>query len=538
MSERMFGFETEYAITGIQGGECMDRGLLVDLLMQVARKHFPHLPDARTSGMFLTNGSRLYIDQGCHPELCTPECTNPWDAVRYIKAGEQIMNEIVSRMNSEAGAGSEIFCFLCNVDYIRQVTWGCHESFLNCCDPLELPRQIIPYLVSRTIYTGAGGFNPFSAGIQFTLSPRSAHIDQVISSGSTNSRPLFHTKDEPLSASGYHRLHIICGESLCSEWAEWLKVGATALVVAMIEAGLKPGSGFELKAPLAALRVIAADTRCQSRVRLEDGSEANALQIQHHYLSLAESHLGDPFMPLWAEQVCARWKQTLDLLGESPERARKMLDWPMKQALYAHYAGSRGMEWETLGRWNHVVGRLKTALDRTRRRCPLCPDSILGPNSPILEEVAQLTPYVRESGLRWDELEMFLQLRRELLEIDTRFGQLGEKGVFHALDAAGFLEHHMDGVDNIEHAVAHPPAAGRAKVRGEFVRRAAGIGNRYHCDWSAAFDMVNKLCLDLSNPFATEERWVPMREVARASAGSNETVPPNPTPFQRDLFTP
>src|SRR5512139_2175123 len=109
MSERMFGFETEYGITGMRGDESMDRGLLVDRLMQVARKHLAHLPDARTSGMFLTNGSRLYIDQGCHPELCTPECTNPWDAVRYVKAGERIMDGIVSRMSSETGA--EIFCF-------------------------------------------------------------------------------------------------------------------------------------------------------------------------------------------------------------------------------------------------------------------------------------------------------------------------------------------------------------------------------------------------------------------------------------------
>jgi hypothetical protein len=185
-----------------------------------------------------------------------------------------------------------------------------------------------------------------------------------------------------------------------------------------------------------------------------------------------------------------------------------------------------------------VVGRLKTALDRTRRSWPSRLDSIIGPNSPVLEEVAQLTPYVRESGLRWDELEMFLQLRRELLEIDTRFGQLGGKGVFRALDAAGLLEHHMDGVDNIESAVANPPAAGRAKVRGEFVRRVAGIRNRYHCDWSAAFDMEKRLRLDLSNPFATEEQWVPIRERERTEAGASETVPPDPTPVQRDLFTP
>ncbi len=507
MAERMFGLETEYAITGIEGNQSVDRGMLVERLLDVARKRLPSLPDAQSSGIFLANGSRLYIDCGLHPELSTPECTNPWDAVRYLKAGEQIIDGIIGQLKSEVDDGTEILCFRCNVDYVAHATWGCHESFLHRCDPSVLPKHIIPHLVSRTIYTGAGGFDPFSSGLDFTLSPRAAHIAQVTSSSSTGDRGIFHTKDEPLSAHGYHRLHILCGESLCSELASWLKVGTTALVVAMIEAGLEPGCGVELEEPVAALRSIVADARCQAMLKLAGGRAASALQVQHHYLGTAESHLGDPFMPPWAGEVCRQWRRILDLLEKRSPRLHTMLDWAMKQAIYARHVESSGMPWEALHACKHVAGRLKAALNGSRRRCSFRPDFILGPNSPILEEVARLTPYVRKSGLTWDRLETFLQLRQELLEIDMRFGQLGEKGVFHSLDRTGLLEHHVDGVDNIEHAISNPPAVGRARIRGEAVRRFAGKSDKPRCNWCGIYDQEGRRLLDLADPFVTEERW-------------------------------
>jgi hypothetical protein len=392
------------------------------------------------------------------------------------------------------------------VDYVKQVTWGCHESFLHRCDPTVLPKHIIPHLVSRTVYTGAGGFNPFSGGIHFTLSPRAAHIGETISSGSTAHRPIFHTKDESLSSRGYHRLHIICGESLCSEWAAWLKIGATALVVALAEAGLEPGCGVELGSPVTALRSVAADTCCRSTFPLSDGSTADALQIQRHYLALAESHIGDSFMPPWAEAVCVRWRQILNLLEDRSEKIRALLDWPMKEALFEQHTRKCGMEWEALGCWNYVMGRLEAASGRLRRCCCFNPDSMIGPNSPILEEIARLTPYIRANGLRWDGLETFLRLKRELLEIDMRFGQLGGQGVYRALEDAG-LTAHLDGIDNIEHAVSNPPAEGRARIRGDFVRRFAGRRDVYRCDWSGIMDLQKKCFLDLSDPFAAEERW-------------------------------
>jgi hypothetical protein len=210
-----------------------------------------------------------------------------------------------------------------------------------------------------------------------------------------------------------------------------------------------------------------------------------------------------------------------------------MLDWAMKQALYARHVERCGMRWEALHAWQHVAGKLKAALDHSRRRCSLRPDFILGPNSPILEEVARLTPYVRENGLRWDGLDAFLQLRRELLEIDTRFGQLGEKGVFHSLDRAGLLEHHVAGVDNIEHAISNPPAGSRARIRGEAVRRLAGSSSRLRCNWWGIYDLEGRRLLDLSDPFVTEEKWESADRSQMVCIDSNTFLFPDVEAYRR-----
>ena len=165
---------------------------------------------------------------------------------------------------------------------------------------------------------------------------------------------------------------------------------------------------------------------------------------------------------------------------------------------------NRGIQWETIHVWNRVVGELQAALNADRPKRLQNPDTILGPNSPVLEQVARLTPTIRENGLRWDGLQDFLRLRQEMFEIDTRFGELGERSLFQALDRAGTLGHRMDGVEDIENAVCHPPPTGRARVRGEMIRRLAGRNGGYRCSWNLICDGAGRPVLDLSDPFVNE----------------------------------
>lgn len=185
----LMGVETEYAINGMRGEEAVDQAMIVRCLMELAHDTLPHLRDESSSGMFLENAARMYLDSGLHIEFSTPECANPWDAVRYIEAGHCTMLDLLQKFASGHGRGVEAGCFRVNVDYSGQgTTWGCHESYLHNIPADALPFHLIPHLVSRTVYTGAGGFAPLSAGLRFTLSPRASYMQQTISNESTTAR--------------------------------------------------------------------------------------------------------------------------------------------------------------------------------------------------------------------------------------------------------------------------------------------------------------------------------------------------------------
>jgi hypothetical protein len=511
MAELLFGVETEYAVAGMSPSGPIDSGLILHHLVDCARRSLVHLPDLQShASTFLQNGSKFYVDCGAHPEFCTPECSNPWDVVRYTLAGHTILAGLLSEVQSSLMPEAEIMCFRCNVDYSgAQTTWGCHESYLHRASSETLQPQIIPHLVSRLIYTGAGGFNPLSPGLEFTLSPRAAHLQHVVSANSTSERGIWHTKSESLS-SGYSRLHVICGESLCSETAAFLRNGATALVVAMADAGLAPGKAVQLANPLDAMRAVAGDVTCKKGLQLVDGSYLTALAIQRHYLDQAESHLGTLFMPQWGAEVCRHWRAVLDQLDDAPDSIAHSLDWAIKLALYRDQARCMGIRWDALTFWNKVISKLTTALGDggygEEGEMAQSLELAIGPQSQIPREIASLDPLLESRGFGRRDLKTLLSGRQKLFEIDTRFGQLGPKGIFQTLDRAGVLKHHIRGVDNIDQAVTEPPATGRARVRGNVIQRMAGSAN-LECGWQHIVNRQEKEILDLSDPFTSEETW-------------------------------
>jgi tetratricopeptide (TPR) repeat protein len=419
--------------------------------------------------------------------MTTPECSNPWDVVRYMQAGERMLTAVAEEMMRREPTLAEVLVFKTNVDHSGSgATWGCHTSFMHLGNPEQFPAQIIPHLVSRIVYSGAGGLELVNGRLRFTLSPRVSFLKCEVSHNSTNERGIFHTKDEALAEAGYHRLHIISGESLCSETAIWLNMGATALIVALIDAGLSPGHAVRLKDPLAAMRRFSLDPACVAVAQTVGGKRLSAVQIQRHYLDMAEAHSHAPFMPPWADQVCAQWRTMLNLLeAGAPGSVTTVLDWAMKLGLFLDRAKRRGLGAE---HWHHM--------DRAMRRDSDGDEFTLMGEPFVSDKPASTSPSV-------------LKVHQELCEIDTRFGQLGANGIFAALDRGGVLGHHLAGVNNIEHAVANPPPIGRARLRGQCVQRFKAQGHRYSCGWSHVRDSEKKLLLDLSNPFISEEKWQP-----------------------------
>lgn len=330
----------------------------------------------------------------------------------------------------------------------------------------------------------------------------------MVSGESTRNRGIFHTKNETLACDGYYRVHILCGESLCSHTSSYLKIGTTALVVAMIEAGVCQTEAVQLRYPLNAMRAFAADPRCAAKAALKIGHAATAIEIQRHYLQWAEANLRREFMPDWAEDVCREWRRVLDRLESDPASLSATLDWAIKHSLVADRLGKRGMQWKALRHWNRILTWLQWAQAATG--CgggPLTVELVLGSRSPLRDEVKSLTPYLADLGFKWDDMIPLMHLRQELFEIDMRFAQIGEKGIFASLDRAGLLSHRLARGCDVRAALTDPPQAGRARLRGEFVRRHARRRGRYYADWKRVLDYGRKRILDLSNPLETEERW-------------------------------
>ena len=518
MAQRLLGQETEYGLSVMRkSGATGENERVAEELVSLATT-FPHLPAMRSSGLFLANGSRFYVDCGAHPELATPECTNPWDVVRYIRAGEQMLLDLAEQLKRRDSRIARTIILKGNVDYTTRATWGCHESYLHRVkDRAFLSRQIIPHLVSRIVFTGAGGFDCFSPGLDFMVSPRVAHLRKTVSGESTNGRGIFHTKEEPLCGDGYHRLHVLCGESLSSDTAAWLKIATTALVVALIEAGKNPGDAVDLADPVAAMRTFATDRTCTRAVPLTDGSAVTGLEIQYHFLALAETHAGAEFMPPWAGEVCRHWRAMLARLRQMPASTGRTLDWAIKLALFENHARRRNTTLEALANWTPVLDRLTAALLGTdSAEVPLTTELILSRKSPFAGARKIATPLLEKNHLQWDGLADFFKVRLELFEIDTRFGLLGEGGLFTALDAAsGALDHRFPGVDNFRHARDNPPVSGRAAIRGACIRRVSGQNGRFAAEWDGVWDLQAGAALNLCDPFCTSEKWEQSKTPAR-----------------------
>ena len=155
MERRIYGLENEYGVTCTFRGQ---RRLSPD---EVARYLFRRVVSwGRSSNVFLQNGARLYLDVGSHPEYATPECDSLYDLVVHDKAGERILESLLVSAEQrlrEEGIRGTIYLFKNNTDSAGN-SYGCHENYLTSrADDLgHYAEVLIPFLVSRQIFTGSG----------------------------------------------------------------------------------------------------------------------------------------------------------------------------------------------------------------------------------------------------------------------------------------------------------------------------------------------------------------------------------------------
>src|ERR1700744_1999455 len=306
--------------------------------------------DLGLANVILTNGGGLYVDHA-HPEYSAPECTNPLSVVIWDKAGERVMAEAAAKAATVPGS-APIQLYKNNPDN-KGASYGSHENYLmrRGTPFADIVKNLVPFFVSRQVICGAGrvGIGGDGRGTGFQVSQRADYFEVEVGLETTLKRPIINTRDEPhADPEKYRRLHVIIGDANLSEVATYLKMGTTALVLAMIEDKFF-NSDLSLDAPVADLRAVSHDPSLKHLVTLRDGRKMTAVQLQAEYLELARKYTEDKFganADKATREVLNRWESVLTRLAEDPMQLSRELDWVPKLELLNGYRDRDGLAWD------------------------------------------------------------------------------------------------------------------------------------------------------------------------------------------------
>jgi proteasome accessory factor A len=421
VNKRILGLETEYGVTCVVDGQ---RRLSPD---EVARYLFRRVVAwGRSSNVFLPNGGRLYLDVGSHPEYATAECDKVSDLISQDQAGDRIIEELAieaeKRLNSE-GIQGQIHLFKNNIDAAGN-SYGCHENYSinRKFNFQKVTESIIPFLITRQIFTGAGKWLSNNKNQNFQLSQRSDHMWESISSATTRSRPIINTRDEPhADPEEYRRLHVIVGDSNMSQTTTNLKVCSTEMILQLIEIG-QINDEFNIENPIRTLRDISSDLTFSKKFRLSNGKEVTALNLQEHYLeSVINSSIYSEFEANeYYKKAIDLWEKFLNCAKQNDfSSVDKDIDWVIK----------------------------KKYMDQ----------------------------YQEKNGLKNNDPRMVL--------IDISFHNIRkDRGIFYILEKFGLINTIVD-QNMINNAMDFAPESTRAKLRGEFIKKAQEKKRDYTVDW-------------------------------------------------------
>ena len=413
------------------GASCTQDGFAILTPEVLARHLFEEIvPSPRYPNTFLQNGARLYVDTGFHPEYATPECDDLLQLVAYDRAGERLVGALARRAEarlSEHGLTGRVHAFKNNTDSAGN-SYGCHENYLvSRATPFpRLVEGLIPFLASRQIFTGAGRIRQGSRGARYCISQRAEHITNEVSGTTVSGRPMINTRDEPHADGERFRRLHIIVGD--SNMSEV----ATYLKIgttALVLDMIEDGAfdhDVGLEDGAHALHVIADDLSLRERVRLKNGRAYTALELQLVYLEACAAHARRVGIDEPTRAVLTRWGDILRRLAEDPLAPHREVDWVIKKTLLDRYLAERGR-----------------GLD--------------DPRAGLLD--LQYHDVVSDRGL------YFLLARRG--EVETLVSD-----------------------EAVEHARHYPPETTRARLRGDFVRRANLRGWEYQVDWAYVRTMV------------------------------------------------
>jgi proteasome accessory factor A len=321
----------------------------------------------------------------------------------------------------EEGIAGDIYLFKNNTDSAGN-SYGCHENYLvgRHGEFSRLADVLIPFLVTRQIICGAGKVLLTPRGAVYCVSQRAEHIWEGVSSATTRSRPIINTRDEPhADAERFRRLHVIVGDSNMSETTTLLKIGTTDLVLRMIEAGVVMRD-LTLENAIRAIREISHDITGRRTVKLANGREASALDIQQEYFVKARDFAERRGSDETTRRVLELWERTLKAVEtQDLSLVDREVDWVIKHQLIERYRAKHGL--------------------------------------------ALSSPRIAQVDLTYHDVNR-------------------SRGLYYLLERHGAVDRVTSDLKIFE-AKSVPPQTTRARLRGDFIRRAQEKRRDFTVDW-------------------------------------------------------
>lgn len=312
-------------------------------------------PDVEThlANAVLTNGARFYVDHA-HPEISTPECRDVAEAVLFDRAGEEIMRRAMAAANAALSKG-EVVVYKNNSDG-KGNSYGCHENYLLAREtPFgRVVSQITPHFITRQLICGAGKVGCESVGVSakqvpYQLSQRADFFEEEVGLETTVKRPIVNTRDEPhCDSQKYRRLHVIVGDANMAEVSTFLKLGTTALLLAMIEDDAL-GDDLAVANPVCDIRAVSFDPTLRAVVTLRDHRTMTALELQWQLLARARHYQETRGLDCLGEeigkQILERWEEALTGLEGDRSTVAHMIDWVAKLRVLDAFRDRHDIDW-------------------------------------------------------------------------------------------------------------------------------------------------------------------------------------------------
>jgi proteasome accessory factor A len=331
--DRIIGIETRYSVPPLSlgAGRVLEPG-------EVSRYLFRKVVSwGRSSNVYMANGARLYLLTNDAVEYATPECDTLSDLLAHVRAGRRILEQLINGAQERlATEGMSASVYLDRIDHSSPSD----ESYL-VRSTVNLPRlveRMVPFLVSRQILCGAGGIvsayphqAPSRPDASFVISPQAKNIRQVLGQNGS-SLPMARIGTPYADPERWARLEIRVGDNV-GDYATFLKVGTTHLVLRALETDPNAGVALALENPIRALHEISDDTTVRRAVPTANGRSLTAIAIQREFLALAAAIVERAGGSDEERQILTAWESTLSALERDSQVLTTELDWVAKKNL-------------------------------------------------------------------------------------------------------------------------------------------------------------------------------------------------------------